>query len=123
MASLTLHSTTSFPDQFEKIKTNIGVLAEKQPTTMQAFMNLHQAAGAEGVLDVKTKELLALAIGVTLRCDSCIAYHTHDALEAGASPEEILEVLDVAILMGGGPSLMYALHVVEALEQFRQETV
>ena len=85
---------------------------------MQAFGALHEASCAPGALDTKTKELIALAIAVAARCDGCIAFHTHDVLNAGASREEIAEALSVAVLMGGGPSLMYATHVVEAIEQF-----
>jgi AhpD family alkylhydroperoxidase len=87
---------------------------------MKAFSALHRAAAGSGVLDTKAKELIALAIGVSLRCDSCISFHTHDALGAGATKEEILEVLSVAVMMGGGPSVMYATHVVEAVEQFER---
>lgn len=94
------------------------MLARDQCQTMNAFTALHHAAASPGVLNTKTKELIALAIGVSLRCDGCIAFHTHDALEAGATREEILEVLSVVVMMGGGPSVMYATHVVEAMDQF-----
>jgi AhpD family alkylhydroperoxidase len=86
---------------------------------MGAFSRLHEAISKPGALDTKTKELIALAIGVALRCDGCIAFHTHDALETGASEQEILDALGVAIMMGGGPSVIYATHVVKALEDFR----
>jgi len=89
-----------------------------QPAVMEAFTGLHKAAVATGTLDTKTKELMALAISITARCDDCIAHHTHDALEAGATREEIAETIGVAILMGGGPSMLYAAHAVEALDQF-----
>ncbi len=96
-------------------------LAKAQPKAMGAFSNLHEAAGEDGALDKKTKELIALAIAVTSRCDGCIAFHTHDVLKAGATREEVMEALSVAILMGGGPSVVYASHVVDALEQFEGE--
>lgn len=109
----------SYPEQLAHIKKFMGVLAKGQPATMQAFSALHGAAAGEGALDSKTKELIALAIGVAARCDGCIAYHTYDALEAGATEAEIMDALGVAVLMGGGPSVMYATHVVEAMEQFK----
>jgi AhpD family alkylhydroperoxidase len=118
MDTITLPSTTSYPEQLTRIQGNMSRLSQREPETMSAFSSLHEAAAEPGVLDFKTKELIALAIAVSLRCDGCIAFHTHDALEAGASPEEIMEALSVAILMGGGPSVIYATHVAEALEQF-----
>ena len=113
-----LPNTLTFPQQLERIQDNMGTLAEVQPNVMDAFGALHTAGATAGSLDAKTKELIALAIAVAARCDGCIAFHTHDVLKAGASHEEIADALGVAILMGGGPSVMYATHVVEAIEQF-----
>jgi AhpD family alkylhydroperoxidase len=118
MNTITLPSTTSFPDQLNRIRANMGMLAKNAPIMMNAFSALHEAAGEPGALDFKTKELIALAIAVSLRCDGCIAFHTHDALQAGATPQEVMEALGVAIMMGGGPSVIYGTHVAEAVEQF-----
>jgi AhpD family alkylhydroperoxidase len=115
------HTTTqdvSYPNKLQNAKRNTGSLTLAQPAVMEAFSGLHKAAVATGSLDTKTKELMALAISITARCDDCIAHHTHDALEAGATREEIAEAIGVAILMGGGPSMLYAAHAVEALDQF-----
>lgn len=116
--STSLPNSQSFPAQLEHIKQNMGKLAKMQPEVMSGFEALHAAGSTNGALDGKTKELIALAIAVAARCDGCIAFHTHDALKAGASREEITDALGVAIVMGGGPSVMYATHVVEAMEQF-----
>ena len=69
------------------------------------------------------RELLALAISIAIHCDGCIAYHTQAALENGATEEDILTVLDVAILMGGGPGVVYSTHALEALKQFKAAAV
>lgn len=87
---------------------------------MKSFNGLHKTALKEGTLSNKTKELMALAISVASQCDGCVAFHTHDALKAGATPQEIAEALGVAVLMGGGPSMVYATHAMEAMEQFAQ---
>lgn len=76
---------------------------------------------ADGVLSAKVKELIALGIAITVRCDGCIAFHVHDALEAGASRKEVAETIGVAVLMGGGPSVVYGSEALEALEQFEAE--
>ena len=89
------------------------------PATMEGFGNLHLATIKDGALSSKTKELIALGIAITVRCDGCIAYHVHDAVKAGATEQEIFETIGVAILMGGGPSLVYGCEAMEALKQFQ----
>ena len=93
-------------------------LGTKIPDTMENFSKLRQVGLGEGALSSKTKELIALGIAITVRCDGCIAYHVHDAITSGASPAEIQETIGVAILMGGGPSVVYGCEALEALEQF-----
>jgi AhpD family alkylhydroperoxidase len=108
-----------FPEYYHHLRGLLGKLGKELPGPMGGFAQLHKQAGADGALAAKIKELIALAIAVAVRCDGCIAFHTHDALKAGASRPEILEALGVAILMGGGPSVMYACEALEALEQFQ----
>jgi len=88
---------------------------------MEGFGLLHKSAVQDGVLSNKVKELIALSIGISVRCDGCIAYHVHDALEAGASPKEIEETIGVAVMMGGGPSVVYGCQALDALEEFFQK--
>ena len=89
------------------------------PDVMKAFAGIAQAATASKALDVKTKELIALAIAVAVRCDDCIAFHVKAAVEHGATKEEVIETLGMAIYMGGSPSVMYASHALEAFTQFQ----
>lgn len=111
----------SYPTRLRNVKKNSMTLATAQPSVMEAFEKFHQAAGASGALDRKIKELMALAISVTHGCDDCIAHHVHDAIEAGATREEFAEALGVAVLMGGGPGMIYASHAIEAVDQFLGE--
>ena len=90
------------------------------PETMQGFSAMAKGATADGVLDKKTKELIALAIGVSTRCDGCIGFHTKALVELGATQQEVEETLAMAIYMGGGPSLMYAADAMQAFEQFSE---
>jgi len=85
---------------------------------MKAFAALSRAALEANALDVKTKELIALAIAVATRCEACIAFHAEAALRQGASREEVLETMGMAIYMGAGPSVMYAAQALEAFDQF-----
>jgi len=61
---------------------------------------------------------MALAIGIVVGCDGCIAYHVHAAGDGGATRQELLETVGVALLMGGGPGSIYAAHALDAIEQF-----
>ena len=76
------------------------------------------SAGAQGALDAKTKELIALAISVAVRCDDCIAFHAKAAAQRGATREEVMETLGMSVYMGAGPSVMYASHALAAFTQF-----
>jgi AhpD family alkylhydroperoxidase len=90
------------------------------PEVMKSFSAIAQAALKANALDTKTKELIALAVGVALRCDDCIGFHIKAAIAQGATREEISETLGMAIYMGAGPSVMYAAHAIEAFDQFSQ---
>ena len=90
---------------------------------MKGFSALAQAALKAGALDTKTKELIALAISVATRCDACVAFHAEAAVKQGASRDEIMETMGMAIYMGAGPSVMYAAQAVEAFDQFGSRSV
>lgn len=113
--------STNFPERHKQLETLLAQLGKQLPGPVGGFARLHKEAIAAGRLDPKFKELVALGIAVATRCESCIAYHVHDALKAGANRAEILETLGVAIMMGGGPAAMYACDAFEALEQFERQ--
>lgn len=93
-------------------------LHKGSPGVMKAFREMGAAAHEDGALDAKTKELLAVAIAVAVRCDPCITYHVEGARKHGASREEIAETVGLAIYMGAGPSAMYAAQALEAFDQY-----
>ncbi|MDP3359201.1 MAG: carboxymuconolactone decarboxylase family protein [Lutibacter sp.] len=99
----------------EKLITQMN---DEIPAVMTGFNNLQEAVLSEGVLTAKTKELIALGIAISVRCDGCIPYHIKNALDAGANFSEIMETVGVAILMGGSSSMVYGCEVLEALNQF-----
>ena len=107
-----------YPDITKDISANLKVLRKNIPDTMQGFSAMAQAAARDGALDRKTKELIALALGVAARCDGCIGFHTEALVKLGATRQEVEEALGMAIYMGGGPSLMYAADALSAYEQF-----
>lgn len=102
----------------QRIADNMKTLRRDVPETMQGFNMLSKSATEDGALDKKTKELIALAIGVTQHCDGCIGFHARALVRLGATRAEVEEALGMAIYMGGGPALMYAADAIMAFEQF-----
>ena len=109
----------NYPDITKGISANMKKLRSGIGPTMQGFSSLAQAATQPGALDRKTKELIALSIGVATRCDGCIGFHAEALVKLGASLAEVEEALGMAVYMGGGPALMYAADAVSAFEQFQ----
>ena len=109
---------TAHPQYYENLQKLSAKLAREVRGPMSGFTQLRVAATSEGALSQKIKQLIALAIGVTVRCDGCIAYHVHDAVRAGATRQEIMETVGIAVLMGGGPAMVYGCEALEALDQF-----
>jgi len=111
-------SSASYRDLAKTVSDRIASLRSSTPDVMKSFGELGRAATANGVLDKKTKELIALAVSVAARCDPCIAFHTQSLVKLGATRQEIDETLGVTTYMGGGPSLMYAASAIAAFEEF-----
>lgn len=111
----------SYRDITRSVSASLARLRADTPETMQAFSALAQAATRDGALDKKTKEFIALALGVAAHCDPCIGFHTQALVKLGATLPEIEETLGMAVYMGGGPSLMYAAHALAAYEELAHE--
>lgn len=110
-----------WPQTISELTLQLRTLRGSAPEVMKAFGNVAQAALAPKALDTKTKELIALAIAVAIKCDDCIAFHAKAAFQHGASRDEVTEALEMAIYMGAGPSVMYATHALDAFTQFESQ--
>ncbi len=113
------------------MSTNPSEFYESWPATMQAmkarapeigksFGPFFQSLMKAGALSVKEKELIALGIGIALRCEPCIFTHVEKCLKAGATPEQVMEVAGVAVMMQGGPAYTYAPLVAAAIEHLEK---
>jgi AhpD family alkylhydroperoxidase len=111
----------NFPKYRQHLNLLMKRMAKELAGPSSGFAQLRRDSLADGALNRKVKELLALGIAIAARCDACIAYHVHDSLRAGATRKEIVETIGVAMMMGGGPATMYGCHAFEALEQFETE--
>ena len=97
-----------------QLLTSIGQIGALSPDTLRGYRSLGEAGAKTGHLDAKTRELISLAVAVSLRCDGCITTHTTAAIKAGASKEEIVEALGVAIAVNAGAALVYSARVMDA---------
>jgi AhpD family alkylhydroperoxidase len=112
---------TPYKTRTTDVNLQLARLRADTPDTLKGFSAMASAAMRDGALDRKTKELIAMAIGVAARCDDCIAFHASALVKLGATRAELEEMLGVAVYMGGGPSLMYASHAMAAFDEFSAE--
>ena len=100
------------------IQKNLGRLAQECPEFMQGFKAFHDNIETHSGIDLKTMELILIALGVKSQCTYCIDMHIAKGLKAGATRKEILAATQAAVLMGGGPTLMYtAEYVLKTLDE------
>ena len=112
--------TNAYRDLTQTVSTGLSSLRASTPEVMKSFSDLGRAATAPGVLDAKTKELIAMALSVAARCDPCIGFHAKALVKLRATRQELDEALGVTTYMGGGPSLMYAAYAIAAFDEFAQ---
>lgn len=112
---------TNYNELNKKITALIADFGKENAGILKGFMQMHESMNKEGALNPKINELIALAIGVVVRCEGCIASHIQRALECGASHAEIVEAIGVAVYMGGGPALVYASMAIKALKDIEGE--
>lgn len=110
-------------ESVEQVMDMLKLMSKEQPESMRYFKGFMGSVLREGILDAKTKELIAIGTAITAGCKYCIAIHVESALKAGATKEEILEAAAVAILMGGGPAMTHVVEVKKALEEYLGEEV
>ncbi len=104
----------NWDEYLQQLQTTIGEIGRTSPDVIRGYRMLSEAGAKTGKLDAKTRELIALAVAVSLRCDGCITTHTTAAIKNGASKEEIVEALGVAINVNAGAALVYSSRVLDA---------
>ena len=105
-------------DVVDTANSRLMELRKAIPEVAKGFGGLAKAATSSGELDGKTKELIALGISVSIRCDTCVAFHVRAAIKQGATRQEMADAIGMAVYMGGGPSLMYGADALAAVDQF-----
>jgi len=105
-------------DRMQEINQMFGKLKKDKPKELSSFINFSQTVKTDGAIDAKHKELILVALGVSNQCSWCIAIHIEGAVKAGATKEEILNACMLAVVMGGGPKLMFMNIVYDELEKY-----
>jgi len=105
-------------DYRKQLIGRIGDFGKRAPGTVQGYQALSKAGAATGHLDAKTRELIALAVSVTTRCDGCITVHTAEALKHGATKDEIAEALGVAVALNAGAAMVYSARTLDAVDAY-----
>jgi AhpD family alkylhydroperoxidase len=100
----------------QQFTAGVGGLAKLSPDTVRGYAQLGQASAKTNHLDAKTRELIALAVAISLRCDGCITVHSNEARKHGATKEEIAEALGVAISVNAGAALVYSTRAMDAFD-------
>lgn len=104
------------------VSASLDTLRKEAPDTLKGFGMMAKGAMKAGALSELDKELIALAIGVSQRCDACIGFHVKALIRLGVSREQLVETLSICTYMGGGPALMYAADAMRAYEEFLSRT-
>ena len=115
---MTNNTATPYTDITQGISAELAKLRTEMPDTLRGFSAMAKGATQDGALDKKTKELIAIALSVAMRCDPCIGFHAQTLVQLGGTRAELADALGMAVYMGGGPSLMYAAKTSAAFDEF-----
>lgn len=110
----------SAKEELESFKKDMMEMVEGNED-LKGFMEYVETAEKADTLDTKTKEMMSLAIGIVLRCDHCIKWHTDACIQAGVTEEEFKDALEIAVVMGGGPAMTYATDAYKTYKEMKEE--
>ena len=103
-------------DYHDQVRKGIAEIGRANPDLVRGYRTLGEAGKRSDLLGAKVRELIALAVAVTVQCDGCIIVHTEAALKNGATADEILEALSVAVNVKAGSALIYSARALDAVK-------
>lgn len=107
-------------EECQEMAQRSAALSKAMPDVIKAFGNLHSETIKEGVLSVKTKELIAITVSIIVKCQPCINAHIKGCLKAGVTREELVDAIGVAVLMAGGPGTAYGALALSVYDQLAE---
>jgi AhpD family alkylhydroperoxidase len=105
----------------KQLAAGVKEVGQLSPDTVKGYVALSSAGQKKDLLGAKMRELIALAVAVTARCDGCITVHAEAAIRHGATQEEIAEALGVAVAVNAGAALVYSTRVMDALKEYPRD--
>ncbi|MEM1331532.1 MAG: carboxymuconolactone decarboxylase family protein [Planctomycetota bacterium] len=108
--------TGSAKDHYEDWPSIMKSMKEQAPAIGHGFGTMYRTLMGEGALSLREKELIAIGIGMALRCEPCIYAHVEKAVQAGATREELLEMAGVVVAMQGGPGYVHVPELLDAMQ-------
>lgn len=114
--------TQNYTTLTKELNEKLAQIRKEKPETMTGFSQMAQSALKEDALSTKQKELIAMGIGIAMRCQGCLGFHAKALVKLGCTRTEFMEMLQIAMYMGGGPSVMTAAEALMAYEEFGGET-
>jgi AhpD family alkylhydroperoxidase len=114
-------SNSTMREMYQELNKAYEMMSIHAPDYFRDFIGFFDSTERNGVLSEKIKELISIALAMNAHCLPCIALHVNNAIESGATKQEILEASEVAVLMGGSPSFVYIKNVLEACDEFGAE--
>jgi AhpD family alkylhydroperoxidase len=109
---------TSAMDEFDRYRAEMNEkLLGSNHLGIKRFFALDTQAYEDGALDKRTKEMLGLVASIVLRCDDCITYHIKQCVSAGVTRPEVLEVFNVALVVGGSITIPHLRRAIDRLDQ------
>ncbi len=118
---MTVHHEADMPDTMDDLRYGVRMMRQRSAQTWEAWAQFVEVTLTPHRLDRKTKEFIALGMSITSQCKYCIGMHVQKALDAGASADEIIEVCQIAMLMGGSPAMTYVAEVRKALDLYEEK--
>jgi AhpD family alkylhydroperoxidase len=108
----------SMKDMFQELNKAYELMSLSAPDFFRDFMSFLDSTERKGVLSEKTKALISIALAIDSHCLPCISFHVSNAIDSGATKQEIMEASEIAVLMGGSPAFVYLKNVLDACEEF-----
>ncbi len=109
---------SNYKSQLDDVNEGYKLLTQASGDPAKSFLSLHSEALEDGALTHKNKELMCLCVAISIRCEGCILDHMHNAIDAGATKEEIVETINTALLMSGGPAYVYGGKAMKIMNEF-----
>jgi|SRR5665213_484520 len=111
----------SYKEILLKVQRQAQGLSKAAPELAQSFQRLMSVASKDGAIPARIKELIAVSIAICEKCEGCVVFHVQNAIRHGATREELVEAIGVAVEMGAGPAMVYGATALAAFDELKAQ--